>query len=150
MGSACKLLRSTFKLFKLCRLPILAGSSNRKFSVRISSWRFSHLPMLGFNTDNRFWSTFSIVNLLSLPIPSGNFSITFCERCKSVRDSRPPISSGRSSNRFSETSRHARVFSWPISGGKCCNWFVSSHNSWSAGNFPMCDGCDKKNTRNFE
>jgi len=43
IGKDCKLFLSTFKLFKLCRLPIDIGNSKRKFSVRISSCKFSHL-----------------------------------------------------------------------------------------------------------
>lgn len=43
LGIVSNAFRSTFRLFSLVRPPMLAGSSVRKFSVKISSCRLTHL-----------------------------------------------------------------------------------------------------------
>lgn len=45
-GKDCKLFRSTFKLVSFTNWPMEIGSSIKKFSVRMSSWRHSHLKTI--------------------------------------------------------------------------------------------------------
>lgn len=45
MGSVDKLLRSTFRFVNLVKLPKEIGNSIKKFSVKISSCKFSHLKI---------------------------------------------------------------------------------------------------------